>query len=325
MSWRNPDKSMSQVTWDDYIEQGAIEAVRVTREISGQDKLNLFGFCVGGTIAATALAVLKARGESPAASLTLLTTLLDFSDTGVLDVFIDETQVKLREQALAKGGLLPGSDLASTFSSLRPNDLIWNYVQSNYLKGNEPPAFDLLYWNADSTGLPGPMFCWYLRNTYLENSLRVPGKLTVAGEQVDLSSIDVPTFIFGSREDHIVPWGAAYASTALLNPKKPQANRFIMGASGHIAGVINPASKKKRSYWSNDAKPAKGAKAKPLSAEDWLSGATEHAGSWWPEWAQFLADNGGEDVKAPAKPGSRGYKAIEDAPGRYVKVRAEKA
>ncbi|MDC8760381.1 class I poly(R)-hydroxyalkanoic acid synthase [Janthinobacterium fluminis] len=321
MSWRNPDKTMGHITWDDYIERGAIEALRVTREISGQDQVNAFGFCVGGTIIATALAVLKARGASPAASLTLLTTLLDFSDTGVLDVFIDEPQVRLREQTLAKGGLLPGSDLASTFSSLRPNDLIWNYVQSNYLKGNEPPAFDLLYWNADSTGLPGPMFCWYLRHTYLENSLRVPGKLTVAGEKVDLSSIDVPTFIFGSREDHIVPWGAAYASTALLNPKKPRANRFILGASGHIAGVINPAAKNKRSYWSNDT--ARPAKAKALGADDWFRGATEHPGSWWPEWARFLAEHGGEDVKAPAKPGNRRYKAIEAAPGRYVKVRAE--
>ncbi|MET3131408.1 polyhydroxyalkanoate synthase [Oxalobacteraceae bacterium GrIS 1.11] len=321
VSWRNPDASMHQVTWDDYIEQGAIEAVRVTRAISGQDQLNMFGFCVGGTIIATALAVLKARGENPAASLTLLTTLLDFSDTGVLDVFIDETQVALREQSLAKGGLLPGRDLASTFSSLRSNDLVWNYVQSNYLKGNEPPAFDLLYWNADSTGLPGPMFCWYLRHTYLENSLRVPGKLTIAGEKLDLSSIAAPTFIFGSREDHIVPWTAAYASCALLNPKKSKANRFILGASGHIAGVINPASKKKRSYWSNDA--ARPARAKALGAEEWFSGATEHAGSWWPEWAQFLAEHGGADVKAPAKPGNRTYKAIEPAPGRYVKVRAD--
>ena len=329
MSWRNPDQSMAQVTWDDYIERGAIEAVRVVRAISGQDKLNMFGFCVGGTIVATALAVLKARGDSPAASLTLLTTLLDFSDTGVLDVFIDEEQVSRREKALAKGGLLPGSDLASTFSSLRPNDLIWNYVQSNYLKGNEPPAFDLLYWNADSTGLPGPMFCWYLRNTYLENSLREPGKLTVAGQKVDLSVIDAPTFIFGSREDHIVPWAAAYASTGLLNPTSAKANRFILGASGHIAGVINPASKNKRSYWSNSGSnsgsnsAAKGGKVKPLSAEQWFDGATEHPGSWWPEWASFLAEHGGGDVKAPAKPGSRGYKAIEPAPGRYVKVRAE--
>jgi polyhydroxyalkanoate synthase subunit PhaC len=321
MSWRNPDASMHQVTWDDYIETGVIKAVEVTREISGQDKLNMFGFCVGGTIVSTALAVMKARGDNPAASLTLLTSMLDFSDTGVLDVFIDETQVRLREQTLGNGGLLPGRDLASTFSALRPNDLVWNYVQSNYLKGNEPPAFDLLYWNADSTGLPGPMFCWYLRNTYLENSLKVPGKLSVAGEAVDLSSIDAPTFIFASREDHIVPWQSAYASTAILNPKKPNANRFILGASGHIAGVINPASKKKRSYWSNDAQ--RPAKAKALPADDWLAGSTEHAGSWWPEWAKFLAEHGGADVKAPAKPGSKRHKVLEAAPGGYVRVRAE--
>lgn len=324
MSWRNPDLSMQHLTWDDYVEQGVIEAIRVVLDISGQDKLNMFGFCVGGTIVSTALAVLQARGENPAASLTLLTTFLDFCDTGALDVFIDEPQVALREQTLAKGGLMTGRDLGSTFSSLRPNDLVWNYVQSNYLKGKEPPAFDLLYWNSDGTGLPGPMFCWYLRNTYLENSLKVPGKLTVAGEKVDLSSIDAPAFIYGSREDHIVPWGAAYASTALLNPKKPKANRFILGASGHIAGVINPASKKKRSYWSNDAgKGARTAKAKPLSAEQWMAGATEHAGSWWPEWAAFLAEHGGADVKAPGKPGNKRYAPIEAAPGRYVKVRAD--
>ena len=335
VSWRNPDQSMEKTTWDDYIDEGAIKAIHVTQEISGQDKLNMFGFCVGGTIVSTALAVLAARGEQPAASLTLLTTLLDFTETGVLDVFIDESQVRQREQALGKGGLMPGRDLASTFSALRPNDLVWNYVQSNYLKGNEPPPFDLLYWNSDSTGLPGPMFCWYLRNTYLENSLKIPGKLTVAGEKVDLSSIDAPAFIYGSREDHIVPWSSAYASMNLLNAKQPGANRFILGASGHIAGVINPASKKKRSYWSMDggaelAKPAKpvkkGGKAAPSavpSADQWFSGATEHVGSWWPQWAGFLAEHGGKDVKAPAKPGNALHKTIEAAPGRYVKVRAD--
>jgi polyhydroxyalkanoate synthase len=333
VSWRNPDQAMSKVTWDDYIDAGVVKAIHVTQDISGEDKLNIFGFCVGGTIVSTALAVLAARGEKPAASLTLLTTLLDFSDTGVLDVFIDETQVSMREQSLADGGLMPGRDLASTFSSLRANDLVWNYVQSNYLKGNEPPPFDLLYWNSDSTGLPGPMFCWYLRNTYLENSLKVPGKLTVAGEKVDLSAIDAPTFIYGSREDHIVPWNSAYASMSILNPQQQHANRFILGASGHIAGVINPASKNKRNYWTNDAataKPAKSAKAakaqkevKPLSADDWFSGAQQHAGSWWPEWARFLAEHGGADVAAPAEPGNARYTPIEAAPGRYVKVRAD--
>jgi len=179
--------------------------------------------------------------------------------------------------------------------------------------------------------LPGPMFCWYLRNTYLENSLKEPGKLTVAGEKVDLGSIDAPVFIYGSREDHIVPWNSAYASMSILNPKQQNANRFILGASGHIAGVINPVAKKKRSYWTNDsvAPPSKGAKGKGVkavtlqSADAWFEGAQEHVGSWWPEWAGFLAEHGGENVKAPAKPGSASHKVIEAAPGRYVKVRAD--
>ena len=316
VSWRNPDQSLAKTTWDDYIQNGAIQAIEVAQAISGQDKLNVFGFCVGGTIISTALAVLAARDIHPAASLTLLTTLLDFSDTGILEVFVDDAQVALREQTLGNGGLMPGRDLATTFSSLRPNDLVWNYVQSNYLKGNEPPPFDLLYWNSDSTNLPGPMFCWYLRNTYLENSLMKPGKLTVAGEQVDLSKLNIPVFIYGSREDHIVPWTAAFASTRILNPGKPKQNRFILGASGHIAGVINPASKNKRNYWSNDS-------AKVKDAQDWLAGATEHPGSWWPEWSTFLREHGGKDVKARSKLGNAKYKPIEAAPGRYVKVRAD--
>jgi polyhydroxyalkanoate synthase len=324
VSWRNPDQSMGSLGWDDYVERGAIEALKVTREITGQangqNKVHVFGFCVGGTIAATALAVLAARGEQPAASLSLLTTLLDFSDTGVLEVFIDETQVAQREAKLAKGGIMPGGDLATTFSALRPNDLVWNYVQQNYLKGKAPPAFDLLYWNADSTNLPGPMFCWYLRNTYLENLLKVPGQLTVCGEKVDLGRIEAPVFIYGSKEDHIVPWPAAYASTSLLNPKNPKANRFVLGASGHIAGVINPASKGKRSYWVNDEGAKKG---KLRSAEEWFAGATEHKGSWWPEWARFLQENGGEEVPAPTAAGNAKYQPSEPAPGRYVKVRAE--
>ena len=323
VSWRNPDQSLAKTTWDDYVDDGVIAAVHVVQAITRQQKMNIFGFCVGGTLVSTALAVLQARGEAPAASLSLMTTLLDFSDTGVLDVFIDEMQVGLREQAIGSGGLMPGRDLAGTFSSLRPNDLVWNYVQSSYLNGKEPPAFDLLYWNADSTSLPGPMFCWYLRNTYLENSLKTPGKLTVAGAAVDLASIDAPTFIYGSKDDHIVPWTAAYASMALLNPGKAKANRFVLGASGHIAGVINPASKKKRSFWSHDGAAKRAAKAAPLAADAWLAGATERPGSWWPEWAAFLAEHGGDDVKAPAKPGNRVYKPIENAPGRYVKVRAD--
>jgi polyhydroxyalkanoate synthase len=311
ISWSNPDQSLARTTWDDYVDQGVIQAIRVVQEISGEDKLNMFGFCVGGTLVGTALAVLAARGEQVANSLTLLTTFLDFRDTGVLDVFVDETQVALREQQLKDGGLMPGRDLASTFSSLRPNDLVWNYVQSNYLKGNEPAAFDLLYWNSDSTNLPGPMFCWYLRNTYLENRLKT-GELVVAGETVDLTRIDAPAFVYGSREDHIVPWPSAYDSLAILSGP----TRFVLGASGHIAGVINSPAKNKRNYWTNDS-------GKADSADAWFQGAAEHAGSWWPEWSAFLNQNGGKKVKAKAKPGNAKFQAIEPAPGRYVKVKAD--
>ncbi|WP_245182226.1 class I poly(R)-hydroxyalkanoic acid synthase [Glaciimonas immobilis] len=315
ISWCNADESNAKTTWDQYVEEGGIQAIHVVQEISGQDQVNALGFCVGGTILSSALAAMYARGEKPLASLTLLTALLDFTDTGILDVYIDDAQISKREQEIGSGGLMPGRDFASAFSSLRPNDLVWNYVESNYLKGEEPTAFDLLYWNADSTNLPGPMFCYYLRNMYLENSLKEPGKLTVAGERLDLGKIAAPTFIFASREDHIVPWTSAYASTTLLNPKQASRNRFVLGASGHIAGVINPPAKNKRSYWTN---PNVG-----VAAEKWLDGATEHPGSWWTEWSGFLTEHGGKKVAAPRKPGNTQYKLIEPAPGRYVKVRAE--
>jgi polyhydroxyalkanoate synthase len=310
VSWRNPDESMQDKTWDDYIEHAAIKAIAVTQEITGAKDINALGFCVGGTILSTALAVLAARGEKPVASLTLLTSLLDFSDTGILDIFIDETAVKFREMQMGSGGLLKGQDLASTFSFLRPNDLVWNYVVGNYLKGETPPPFDLLYWNSDSTNLPGPFYAWYLRNTYFENSLVKRGKLTVCGEKIDLSKLDMPAYIYGSREDHIVPIGGAYASTQVLKGPK----RFVMGASGHIAGVINPPAKKKRSHWIGDKLP--------VSHQAWLADATEHAGSWWPDWAAWLKRHAGPQIAAPKSYGSRKYKALESAPGRYVKAKA---
>jgi polyhydroxyalkanoate synthase len=317
VSWRNADESMAKFTWDQYIEDAAIKAIRVVQDITGAKQINTLGFCVGGTILATALAVLAARGEQPAASLTLLTTFLDFSDTGVLDIFVDEASVQLREmtigaQSPAGGGLLKGQELASTFSFLRPNDLVWNYVVGNYLKGETPPPFDLLYWNSDSTNLPGPMYCWYLRNTYLENNLVVPGKVSTCGVPVDLRKIQAPTYIYGSREDHIVPWEGAYRNTQVLTGKR----RFVMGASGHIAGVINPPAKKKRSHW-----VGRGARL-PAEGQRWLDGAIEHAGSWWPDWTDWLAPHGGKRVSAPRQPGNRQYKAIEPAPGRYVKQKA---
>ena len=315
MSWRNPDESMVDKTWDDYIEQGPIAAIRTVQAISGQETINTLGFCVGGTILATALAVLAARAEQPAHSVTLLTTLLDFDSTGILDIFIDEAAVQLREATIGADaprgpGLLKGQELATVFSFLRPNDLVWNYVVGNYLKGETPPPFDLLYWNGDSTNLPGPMYCWYLRHTYLQNELKKPGALTVCGEKVDLGKIEAPVFVYGSREDHIVPWTAAYASVPLFKGKR----KFVLGASGHIAGVINPPAKGKRSHWTHDKTPA--------TAQAWFDGATEHAGSWWPVWSDWLKPQGGKLVAAPKSPGSARFKATEPAPGRYVKAKA---
>ena len=312
VSWRNPDASLAKATWDDYIENAVIKAITVTQEVSGSKTINALGFCVGGTMLGTALAVLAARGEKPVASATFLTSMLDFSDTGVLDLFIDEGFVKYREQEMGKGGLMKGKDLASTFSFLRPNELVWNYVVGNYLKGETPPPFDLLYWNSDSTNLPGPFYAWYLRNTYLENNLTKPGTATVCGQQVDLGKVDIPVYIYGSREDHIVPIGGAYASTQHLPGKK----RFVMGASGHIAGVINPPAKGKRSHWIRDDGKL------PKSVDQWIAGATEHKGSWWTDWSNWLADQAGKEVAAPKSYGKGKYKAIEPAPGRYVQAKA---
>ena len=317
VSWKNAGDDIAQRTWDDYIEQAVIRAIGLVREITGQAQINTLGFCIGGTLLATALAVLAARGERPAASMTLLTSFLDFSDTGILDIFIDESAVRLREMSLGAespggGNLLKGQELATTFSFLRPNDLVWNYVVGSYLKGETPPPFDLLYWNSDGTNLPGPMYCWYLRNTYLENNLVVPGKLKVCGQPVDLASIDLPTYLYASREDHIVPWHGAYTSTQVLKGRR----RFVLGASGHIAGVINPPLKKKRSHWIGPTA------ALPESADEWFAQAAERPGSWWTDWSTWLAPFGGKQVAAPKRPGNAKHKAIEPAPGRYVKEKA---
>ena len=313
VSWRNPDDSLAHKTWDDYVEDGVMAAIDVVQNITGAEQINALGFCVGGTILSNALAVLAARGDEPVASATFLTTLIDFTDTGILDVFIDEGMVKYREMQLGKGGLMKGQDLASTFSFLRPNDLVWNYVVGNYLKGETPPPFDLLYWNSDSTNLPGPFYAWYLRNFYLENNLVKPGKLTVCGEKMDLSNLTLPVYVYGSREDHIVPINAAYASTQVLPGKK----RFVMGASGHIAGVINPPAKGKRSHWIRaDGKL-------PATLDQWLEGATEHPGSWWTDWSGWLKGHAGKQIAAPKGYGKGArFKAIEPAPGRYVKEKA---
>ena len=311
VSWRNITAELGHLTWDDYLEQGVMQAIDVACAVSGADKINTLGFCVGGTLLASALAVLQAKGEDHVASLTLLTTMLDFSDTGEIGALVSEESVAAREAAIGQGGVMQGKELAFTFSSLRANDLMWQYVVNSYLKGKAPPAFDLLYWNADSTNLPGPMMCWYVRNTYLENNLREPGKTVQCGQPVDLSLVDVPAFLYASREDHIVPWKTAYASAEHLAGD----TTFVLGASGHIAGVINPAAKNKRNHWVDGT-------AGP-DAERWLATASSVPGSWWPKWSAWLARHAGRKVPARSTLGNRKYRRIEPAPGRYVMTKAD--
>ncbi len=312
MSWRNVDQSLAATTWDDYVEQGILEAIRVTQAISGEQQLNMLGYCVGGTLLACGLGVLATRGQKPAASLTLLVTLLDFEDTGLLNVFIDEEIVRYRERTIGgeggKFGLFRGEEMGNTFSLLRPNELWWNYGVEKYLKGQKPRSLDLLYWNNDSTHLPGPMYCGYLRHTYLQNDLKT-GKLQCCGETLDLTKLDMPTYLVGAREDHIVPWRSAFASGRLL--KGP--SRFVLGASGHIAGIINPASKNRRSYWTNEALPG--------DPEQWLEGAVEQPGSWWGDWTDWLGKRAGKRGQATISLGSSDYMPLEPAPGSYVKQR----
>jgi polyhydroxyalkanoate synthase len=309
VSWRNVGPELGHLTWDDYLEKGVLAALRVAKEISRSDRVNALGFCIGGTLLGSALAVLAAKKEELVSSATFLTAMLDFSEAGQLGVYVDAPSVASREAAIGKGGILPGAELAQVFSSLRANDLVWPYVVRNYLMGERPRAFDLLYWNSDGTNLPGPMFCYYLRNTYLENRLS-KGELVNCGVSVDLSKIAVPVFVYSSREDHIVPWRAAYRTVGLVGGEKT----FVLGASGHIAGVINPAGKvQRRSHWISENLAG--------DADSWLEGATEHQGSWWPRWMEWLSRHGGGKRKAPKAAGNVQFKPIEPAPGRYVKQR----
>lgn len=316
VSWRNPlpsdDDGIDAATWSQYLDDAVLKALSIASDISQQDQVNALGFCVGGTMLAAALAVAQARGQDPVASLTLLTTFLDFHDTGVLQVFVDEAQASLREHQIGRRGLMLARDLANTFSFLRPNELVWNYVVGNYLKGQTPPAFDLLYWNGDGTNLPGPFFTWYFRHAYLENNLKVPGRVRVGDCPLDLTRLTLPAYLYGSRDDHIVPWQSAYASTQLLRGPR----RFVLGASGHIAGVINPPAAGKRSYWVREDE------ALPGDPQAWLAQAEEYAGSWWPDWARWLASHAGGKRGARDALGNARYAPIEPAPGRYVKVRA---
>ncbi len=311
MSWRNIPVEMNKLTWDDYIEQGVIRAIDVTRDIGGAAKINTLGFCIGGTLLTCAQAVLKSRRHNVIQSATLLTTMLEYSDVGDISVFVDDAYVAKREAELRDGGIVKGKELAMTFASLRANDLIWFFVVNNYLKGKTPDAFDLLYWNSDGTNLPGPMYGWYLQNLYHLNNLVKPGALKICGISVDLGRITTPTYLLAAAEDHIVPWKTAYASTQYLGGKC----EFVLGASGHIAGVVNHPAKNKRNFWVGG-----GTTDNP---DEWLENAEARPGSWWVHWVEWLRGHGGKDVAARKSLGNDEYKQIEAAPGRYVKVRCD--
>ena len=306
ISWRNIPADLGRLTWDDYLQQGVLAALEAARSIAASRTVNALGFCVGGTLLACALAVLAARGDKQVASATFLTTMLDFAEPGEIGVYIAREPLAAREPALLSGQRVNGSELASAFASLRPNDLVWNYVVNNYLKGRTPPAFDLLYWNGDSANLPGPMYAYYLKQMYLENRLREPGALTMLGQPIDLGRIHAPAYVYASRDDHIVPWKTAYRTPALLGSKAT----FVLGASGHIAGVVNPPESGKRNYWTNDALPA--------DPDDWLAGAISHRGSWWPHWYRWIDKHAGGRRAAPPSAGNAEYRPLDAAPGRYV-------
>lgn len=310
ISWRSAVPETGHLTWDDYLEMGPLRAVDVVLDITGAERTHALGFCVGGTILSCAAAVLAARQQDKLATVTLLTTMLDFSDTGEIGLLIDKTSVALREAAIGKGGILPGKELAFTFGTLRANDLIWHYVVDNYLKGATPDAFNLLFWDSDSVSLPGPMYCWYTRNTYLENNIKDPGKTTQCGVPVDLSKITAPVYLLASREDHIVPWKTAYLTKDLIGGDA----RFVLAASGHVAGVINPPARNKRSHWLNDELVS--------DPQRWLEAAQEKPGSWWPDWDAWMKHHSSGTIPAPTELGNAQYHPIEPAPGRYVKLKS---
>jgi polyhydroxyalkanoate synthase len=305
VSWVNPDRSLAQKTFADYLTEGALAAMDAVRKATGEDRLNVIGYCLGGTLLGCALAWLAAKGDQRVACATYFVSLLDFSQPGELGVFIDEEQVKNLERRMDERGYLEGSEMASTFNLLRANDLVWSFVINNYLMGKDPFPFDLLYWNSDATRMPAKMHSFYLRNMYLKNQLGVPGAIELAGVPIDLSRVKVPAYFISTVEDHIAPWKSTYKGAKYLAGPV----RFVLGGSGHIAGIVNPPAAKKYHYWTNDASPA--------TPDQWLEGATQHPGSWWEDWQRWMEQQNGGD-KVPARIPSR---AIEDAPGSYVMLR----
>jgi len=308
ISWVNPDEKLAEKSFEDYMHDGPLAALDAIQKTTGEDEINVLGYRIGGTLLATTLAYLKAKKDTRVHSASFLTTMVDFEDAGELSVFIDEAQLADLEQKMEKRGYLEGHEMATTFNMLRANDLIWSFVINNYLMGKDPFPFDLLYWNSDSTRMPAAMHSFYLRCMYLENKLVKPGGITFDGVPIDLRKIDVPAYVLACREDHIAPWKSTYAATQLY--KGPV--RYVLSASGHVAGVVNPPDKKKYNFWT--------AEKNPKTPEAWLESATSTDGSWWTDWGKWMAKQGGKKV-AGRDPGKGGLKAIEAAPGSYVKTR----
>jgi polyhydroxyalkanoate synthase subunit PhaC len=307
VSWVNPDERLAHKNFDDYLRDGALAALDAVEKATGEREVNVIGYCLGGTLLACVLAYLAAKGTQRIASATFFVSMIDFAEAGELEVFIDEKQLDALEERMKRRGYLEGSEMATTFNMLRANDLIWTFVVNNYLLGRDPFPFDLLYWNSDSTRMPAAMHSFYLRNMYLRNLLTKPGGIELDGVPIELSRVKVPAYFVSTLEDHIAPWRSTYAGARLL--KGPV--RFVLGGSGHIAGVINPPAANKYGYWTNNRLTE--------DPEDWLGEATQHPGSWWSDWSKWIAGHGGGKVPARV-PGKGTLRAIEDAPGAYVKV-----
>jgi polyhydroxyalkanoate synthase len=308
VSWVNPDESYSDKTFDEYLLKGPIAALDAIEQATGEKKVNAIGYCIGGTLMGLTLAYMAAKRDSRIASCTFFTSLFDFTDAGEISVFIDEQQIDLMEKHMRSKGYLEGHHLAGAFSMLRDNDLIWSFFVRSYLLGREPMPFDILYWNSDSTNMPAAMHSFYLRNMYLYNRMREPGGVELAGVKVDLRKIKIPLYFLSAREDHIAPWKSTYAGTKLVSGPV----RFVLGASGHVAGVMNPPAANKYCYWTNETLPD--------TPDEWLAAAERHEGSWWADWDRWVAQFAGKSVPA-RQPGDGALTPVEDAPGSYVKVR----
>jgi polyhydroxyalkanoate synthase len=311
VSWVNPDERFAGKSFEDYMSEGLLAALGAVEKAAGTGEVNLIGYCLGGTLLGAALAWMAAKGDKRAASATFFVSLLDFSIPGELGVFIDEAQIENLERRMNERGYLEGSEMAATFNMLRSNDLIWSFVVHNYLLGKDPFPFDLLYWNSDSTRMPAKMHSFYLRNMYLKNLLKDPGGITLGGVPIDLRKIAVPAYFISTVEDHIAPWMSTYKGARLL----PGPVKFVLGGSGHIAGIVNPPAANKYGYWTHEELPE--------TPDEWRSSAAWHEGSWWTDWEEWIAAQNGPERVAARVPGEGGLAAIEDAPGSYARVRSE--